>query len=160
MFVALEGYKQDSTPGLADPMAGMGLESEMAAGAEAGRDVNAEADFAGGGVGGGSGGSCGLGGGGGVGEGGVSCSAEVVVEAVATAAVSAVAEASKAAGVGAGVEAVVEWVGGVWEGFEAREWREVRLGVEEFWGWASVAAYLALVEALPVLLSPLHRLFR
>lgn len=51
-------------------------------------------------------------------------------------------------------------VGGVREAFEAGELREKRLRVEEFWGWASVAAYLTLVEALPVLLAPLHGIFK
>lgn len=156
VFVVLEGYKQDSIAGLADTNAGIGvgLGAGMSDGSAGADSAAAE------GVGGDPEGSCGCGaGGGGGGEGG-SCSAEVVVEAVAAAAVTAVTDASKVVGVSAWVEAGVGWVGGVQEAFEAREWREVRLGVEEFWGWASVAGYLALVEALPVLLSPLHGVFR
>lgn len=64
-----------------------------------------------------------------------------------------------------------EWVGALlgWMGDEggrwaaavrSGDWREAKLGVVEFWGWASVAAYLALVESLPVLLRPLHSAIR
>ncbi|CAM9226846.1 unnamed protein product [Laminaria digitata] len=142
-IIALEGYKQVSNAGLADHNAGMGVGvgSDVGAGAgTGGSEESAEAAAAvaaaAAGVGGVAEGLCRPGGGDGDGEGeaggGVSCSAE----------------------------AAVGWVGGVREGFEAGEWRETRLRVEEFWGWASVAGYLALVEALPVLLAPLHGLFR
>ncbi|CAN0092065.1 unnamed protein product [Ectocarpus sp. 6 AP-2014] len=58
------------------------------------------------------------------------------------------------------LQACLHWVKGLWSVLEEGEWRSVRFGVIEFWGWASVAGYLALVEALPVMLQPLHGVFR
>lgn len=58
------------------------------------------------------------------------------------------------------MKAWLAWAKGVWSVLEAGQWRAVRFGVIEFWGWASVAGYLALVEALPVILQPLHGVFR
>lgn len=161
-MVALEGLKQVSSVNLADVSSGVGVGGEAGIGAQTGGEgVRGVLDpsVAGGGVAGGGEGLCQPGGGDGGTAGGVSCSAEVVVEAVAAAG-DAIADASKVVGGGAWVEAVVGWVGGVREAFEAGEWREKRLRVEEFWGWASVAAYLTLVEALPVLLAPLHGIFK
>ncbi|CAM9231683.1 unnamed protein product, partial [Ectocarpus sp. 4 AP-2014] len=58
------------------------------------------------------------------------------------------------------LQACLHWMKGLWSVLEEGEWRSVRFGVIEFWGWASVAGYLALVEALPVMLQPLHGVFR
>ncbi|CAM9710728.1 unnamed protein product, partial [Ectocarpus fasciculatus] len=58
------------------------------------------------------------------------------------------------------LQACLHWIKGLWGVMEEGEWRAVRFGVIEFWGWASVAGYLALVEALPVMLKPLHGVFR
>lgn len=58
------------------------------------------------------------------------------------------------------MEAMLAWVTAAWSVLEAGDWRAVRFGVIEFWGWASVAGYVALVEALPVMLRPLHGVFR
>lgn len=58
------------------------------------------------------------------------------------------------------LQACLHWMKGLWSVLEEGEWRSVRFGVVEFWGWASVAGYLALVEALPVMLQPLHGVFR
>lgn len=58
------------------------------------------------------------------------------------------------------LEALLAWATGAWSVLEAGDWRAVRFGVVEFWGWASVAGYVALVEALPVMLQPLHGVFR
>lgn len=162
-IVALEGLRQVSNANLADFNSGVGMGGEAGAGAEAGSEGVGgilDSSGAGGRVAGDGEGLCQPGGGDGDTAGGVSCSAGEVVEAVAAAAGDAIAEASKVAGIGAWVEAVVGWVGGVREALEAGEWREKRLRVEEFWGWASVAAYLTLVEALPVLLAPLHGVFK
>lgn len=58
------------------------------------------------------------------------------------------------------MEALLAWVTGAWSVLAAGGWRSVHFGVIEFWGWASVAGYMALVEALPVMLQPLHDVFR
>eukprot|EP00752_Nemacystus_decipiens_P012976 g11482.t1 len=55
---------------------------------------------------------------------------------------------------------LMAWVTAAWSVLEAGDWRAVRFGLIEFWGWASVAGYVALVKALPVMLQPLHGVFR
>lgn len=56
--------------------------------------------------------------------------------------------------------AVAAWGNAALTVLASGQWRAVRFGVVEFWGWASVACYLTLVEALPVMLRPLHATFR
>eukprot|EP00903_Cladosiphon_okamuranus_P015190 g14043.t1 len=58
------------------------------------------------------------------------------------------------------LEASLAWATSAWSVLEGDAWRAVRFGVIEFWGWASVAGYVTLVEALPVMLQPLHGFFR
>ncbi|CAM9170916.1 unnamed protein product [Scytosiphon promiscuus] len=69
-------------------------------------------------------------------------------------------EVADEAAVPIAMEAWLAWAKEVWSVLEAGEWRAVQFGVIEFWGWASVAGYITLVEALPVILQPLHGIFR
>ncbi|CAN0454593.1 unnamed protein product, partial [Ascophyllum nodosum] len=54
----------------------------------------------------------------------------------------------------------VEWAIGVRESLRTGDWRSARFSLVLFWGWASVAAYATLVEALPGLMRPLHPALR